>query len=127
MVRRLRRLRRLLLLAALIGALGALLQRRAATARTVAPAAPPRWPPIEFEPIASTPTQAQAPTPTPTPTAAWALPVDGECPSGFPIKAIDRSRIYHVPGGRFYERTIPERCYANQEDALADGYRAAKA
>ena len=123
MARRLRRLRRLLLLAALIGALGALLQRRAATARTVVPAAPPRWPPIEFDPIASPPAPAQAQAPR----VAWALPVDGQCPSGFPIKANDRSRIYHVPGGRFYERTIPERCYVNQEDALADGYRAAKA
>jgi len=32
-----------------------------------------------------------------------------------------------VPGGRFYERTVPERCYAHADDATADGYRAAKA
>ena len=54
-------------------------------------------------------------------------PVDGECPDGYPVKANDNSGIYHVPGGRFYGRTVPERCYARAEDAEADGYRAAKA
>lgn len=57
----------------------------------------------------------------------WVTPVDGECPAGYPIKANDNSGIFHVPGGRFYERTIPERCYADAEAAEADGYRAAKA
>ena len=59
--------------------------------------------------------------------SAWVEPVDGECPEGYPIKANDKSRIFHVPGGRFYGRTVPERCYARAEDAEADGYRAAKA
>lgn len=58
---------------------------------------------------------------------AWVLPVDGRCPDGYPIKANDNSRIFHVPGGRFYDRTVPERCYAEGAAALADGYRAAKA
>jgi len=58
--------------------------------------------------------------------ARWVEPVDGRCPEGFPIKANDNSGIFHVPGGRFYERTAPERCYARAEDAVADGYRAAK-
>jgi hypothetical protein len=57
----------------------------------------------------------------------WVAPVDGRCPEGFPIKANDNSGIFHVPGGRFYERTIPERCYADAADAEADGYRRAKA
>jgi len=135
-----RRIRRLLLLAAVVGAVGALLTRRAAAART-RPAAPPRWPPIEFESAAhesaapdTTPVAAAVTTAVTTAatapiesTATWVLPVAGDCPSGFPIKANDRSRIYHVPGGRSYERTVPERCYANPEDAAADGYRAAKA
>jgi hypothetical protein len=59
--------------------------------------------------------------------ARWVEPVDDECPDGYPIKANDKSGIYHVPGGRFYARTIPERCYASAEDAEADGFRAAKA
>ena len=57
----------------------------------------------------------------------WVAPVDGGCPDGFPIKANDNSGIFHVPGGRFYDRTVPERCYATADDALADGYRQAKA
>ena len=43
------------------------------------------------------------------------------------MKANDNSGIYHLPGGRFYERTVPERCYAAAEGAEADGYRRAKA
>lgn len=59
--------------------------------------------------------------------ARWVEPVDGRCPDGYPIKANDNSGIFHVPGGRFYERTVPERCYADAADAEADGYRRAKA
>jgi hypothetical protein len=55
------------------------------------------------------------------------VPADGRCPDGYPIKANAKSRIYHVPGGRSYDRTVPERCYASTEDAEADGYRRAKA
>ena len=61
------------------------------------------------------------------PSARWLAPKDGECPTGYPVKANDSSRIFHVPGGRFYARTVPERCYATAEDAIADGYRPAKA
>ena len=43
------------------------------------------------------------------------------------MKANDNSGIYHLPGGRFYERTVPERCYTAAEGAEADGYRRAKA
>ncbi len=56
----------------------------------------------------------------------WVAPADGNCPAGYPIKANDNSGIYHRPGGRFYDRTIPERCYATPEHAEADGYRGAK-
>ena len=59
--------------------------------------------------------------------ATWLAPLDGECPDGYPIKANDNSGIFHVPGGRFYARTVPERCYANSADAVRDGYRPAKA
>ena len=57
----------------------------------------------------------------------WVAPVASGCPDGYPIKANDNSGIFHVPGGRVYERTVPERCYATAQDALADGYRQAKA
>ena len=69
--------------------------------------------------------------PTPAPqafvaVAEWVAPVDGACPASHPVKANDNSGIFHVPGGRFYDRTRPERCYATPEAATADGYRAAK-
>lgn len=31
--------------------------------------------------------------------------------------------IYHVPGGQFYDKTKPERCYATEEEARQDGCR----
>jgi hypothetical protein len=72
------------------------------------PLAAPEWPPFDEPPM------------------RWAPAVDGECPEGYPVK-VATSGIYHVPGGRFYDRTTPQRCYASTGDAEADGYRAAKA
>lgn len=93
-----------------------------------APANAPHWSPLP--PGASRRQQRPAETATSAATAdaqRWVEPVDGECPNGYPIKANDSSKIFHVPGGRSYARTIPERCYASAEAAEADGYRAAKA
>jgi hypothetical protein len=82
---------------------------------------------------ASTRETAARPASTPAPASAapsaqrWVPPVNGACPEGYPLKANDNSGIFHVPGGRFYARTVAERCYANADDAIADGYRPAKA
>lgn len=46
---------------------------------------------------------------------------DGTCPPGYPVKA-GRSGVYHVPGGRFYQRTLPVLCFASAADAQAAGY-----
>jgi hypothetical protein len=43
-----------------------------------------------------------------------------------PVKANANSRIYHPPGGQFYERTRADRCYTDVAAAQADGYRAAE-
>jgi hypothetical protein len=60
--------------------------------------------------------------------ATWREPLDsGDCPASHPVKANDNSGIYHVPGGRFYNRTVAVRCYASPEAATADGFRPAKA
>jgi hypothetical protein len=67
------------------------------------------------------------PAPTTTTAEPWVPPVDGECPDGYPVKVNESSGIYHVPGGRFYDRASPQRCYATAEQAEADGYRRAKA
>lgn len=57
----------------------------------------------------------------------WVVPeADGSCPVSHPIKANDNSGIFHVPGGRFYDRTKAERCYVSPEAATDDGYRRAK-
>jgi hypothetical protein len=42
------------------------------------------------------------------------------------VKGNANSRIYHVPGGRFYDSTVPERCYRDESAAEADGMRASK-
>ena len=93
----------------LVGAVGyagwSLWQRQQAQT----PAAPPEWPPVPLR------------------DRSWAEPIEGACPPGFPVKANDKSGIYHRPGGRFYERTVPERCYTDAAAAEADGYRASKA
>ena len=88
----------------------------------------PEWPPLSPEPRATaTVPMAATPKAAAAPAARWVPPVDGECPEGYPVKANDNSGIFHVPGGRFYARTVAERCYVNAEDAIADGYRQAKA
>ena len=91
----------------------------------------PQRPKTTFAPVSADPSPNDAPLVTETaaedpPAATWVAPVDGACPSGYPVKGNSRTRIYHVPGGRFYDRTVPERCYATAADAEADGYRAAK-
>jgi hypothetical protein len=60
------------------------------------------------------------------PPPRWVDAVDGGCPASHPVKAKVGSGIYHLPGGQFYERTRPERCYTDAAAAEADGYRAAK-
>ena len=47
-------------------------------------------------------------------------------PASHPIKAKESSGIFHVPGGRFYDRTKPDRCYPTAAAAEADGYRRSK-
>ena len=56
----------------------------------------------------------------------WVEPVDGACPATHPVKGKPGSGIFHLPGGLFYDRTVPERCYRSAEAAEADGLRPAK-
>jgi hypothetical protein len=58
----------------------------------------------------------------------WVSPVDEwRCPKTYPIKGNinkqKRTMIYHVPGGQYYLRTKPERCYATEKDAVRGGFR----
>lgn len=58
---------------------------------------------------------------------AWVWGNGGyDCPKGFPIKGNADSGIYHVRGGAYYSRTIPEQCFATDSAARAQGYRKSK-
>jgi hypothetical protein len=122
-----RLLRRLVLASLLVGgAVFVIKKRRAPVSAGPSTAVPSRATGGARSPVAAEPrpfVSVSDPTETPT----WVPPTDGQCPDGYPIKANDNSGIFHSPGGRFYDRTVPERCYANAEAAAADGYRAAKA
>ena len=98
------------------------------------PPSPPEWPPLEpsnSPPALASAVDALVDSPDARSDAAtglWFLPTaDGSCPDSHPVKANDNSGIFHVPGGRFYDRTKAERCYATAAHAVADGYRPAKA
>ena len=72
----------------------------------------------------------QAPTAPPSAgTRPGAVPQDAwTCPLTHPIKGnfttySGERCIYHVPGGAFYGRTKPERCYVTEEEARQDGCR----
>lgn len=122
MARALTRLLAVLLPAGVVVAWSVQRSRREQAA--LAMVATPQWPPLDTRPG----TPLDTPLGTSAPNAPrWVSPVDGACPDGYPVKANDNSGIFHVPGGRFYDRTVPERCYAHADDAIADGYRAAKA
>jgi len=60
------------------------------------------------------------------PSQRWSEPAGRECPAGFEVKVKLASGIYHLPGMLAYDRTSPDRCYVNAEEAEADGFRAAK-
>ena len=115
-------LRRLVWLGLLAGA--AFAAYRKLSQRQAHSVSAPEWPPLSPEPQ---PARAEKNRKAAAPAQRWVPPVDGKCPDGYPLKANDNSGIFHVPGGRFYDRTVAERCYANADDAIADGYRPAKA
>jgi hypothetical protein len=122
--------RRTLLLVTVAVGVGALLAWRRNRATTPTPAAPPQWPdwPTPVEP-APTPTPAPAPAPAAamTATSTWVRANDdGSAPDSHPIKAKESSGIFHLPGGRFYDRTNADRCYTTAAAAEADGYRQSK-
>lgn len=113
------RLARLLKIGAVAGVAAGIARRVARSRRLEGPGSD-NWPPLEE-------TDDPAPRSGPVEFAPSGVePVDGACPPGYPIKAKSSSKIFHVPGGRSYDRTVPDRCYATEADAEADGYRKAK-
>ena len=45
------------------------------------------------------------------------------CPASHPLKGNGSSRIFHRPGESSYATTIPEFCFATEDDATAAGFR----
>ncbi len=113
-------------LGAVTGSVAAALQARAKSRHQPLPSSgtsAPTWPPLQ---PTSTPASTTLPAEPSATGTGWVEPVDGACPASHPVKGNAQSGIYHVPGGRFYERTRPERCYVDAVAAEADGFRAAK-
>ena len=59
----------------------------------------------------------------------WVEPLNDECPADYPFKGKikggsepDGDDFLHPAGGKFYDITEPNRCYAIREDAYADGF-----
>jgi hypothetical protein len=59
------------------------------------------------------------------PISPWQCPLTHVIKGNFTTYNGERC-IYHVPGGAFYEKTKPERCYASHQDAVAHGCRQSK-
>jgi len=128
-------LRRALVLLMLSAFIGAAVTYRRQRSSAGAPSEPPVWP--EFPDLHVVPPPATEPAVAADAGSAddrstddrstW-LPatVDGSIPVGYPVKVKESSGIFHVPGGRFYERTNADRHYASAEAAEADGYRRSK-
>ena len=133
-------MRRLLRALAKLGLLGGvaavvyrLVQRR--SSGPVADLSPAPWPPLtvpEETPPGSAsngaaPSSAEEPVVVPAePATSWIEPDGFACPASHPVKAKLASGVFHLPGMLHYDRTRPDRCYADAEGAEADGLRKAK-
>ncbi|MDP9419406.1 MAG: hypothetical protein M3P53_04550 [Actinomycetota bacterium] len=61
-----------------------------------------------------------------TASSSWVEPKGTTCPASHPVKAKLASGVFHLPGMMHYDRTKPDRCYADPASAEADGLRQAK-
>src|SRR2546427_430502 len=77
----------------------------------------------QSEPRSSKP--ESQPRPGVPPKDAWTCPESAPIKGNFTTYSGERC-IYHPPGGQFYGKTKPERCYATQDEARADGCRGSK-
>ena len=59
------------------------------------------------------------------PKDAWSCPGTHPIKGNFTPSSGERC-IYHPPGGQFYGKTKPERCYATEAQARQDGCRRSK-
>ena len=120
-----RRTLRIALRLAVLGVLGYAVATRLRRDQDETSVPAPSWPPLQAAPP---PPAAAAAEPVATEaTEAWVSPAsDGTCPTTHPIKAKQSSKIFHLPGMFAYDRTNPDRCYAAEDAAVADGLTKAK-
>ena len=94
-------------------------------AKAVAKASPP--PPAR---PAATPAADRKPAKKratrPIPASVWVEPTGATCPPSHPVKVKLASRLFQLPGMFAYERTRPDRCYADEAAAAAEGFTRAK-
>jgi len=57
--------------------------------------------------------------------SAWSCPLTHPIKGNFTTYSGEPC-IYHVPGGYFYGKTKPERCYLSEPGAVRDGCRRSK-
>ncbi len=69
--------------------------------------------------------QSQPARPGVPPQDAWNCPITHTIKGNFTTYSGERC-IYHVPGGQFYGKAKPERCYTTEADAVKDGCRRSK-
>jgi hypothetical protein len=60
-----------------------------------------------------------------SPMDAWTCPLTHPIKGNFTTYSGEPC-IYHMSGGQFYEKTMPERCYATEEEARRGGCRRSK-
>jgi hypothetical protein len=70
------------------------------------------------------PASAQ-PRPGVAPQDAWTCPAPQPIKGNFTPASGERC-IYHLPGGKWYGKTKPERCYTTEAEATQDGCRRSK-
>lgn len=73
-------------------------------------------------PPASSTVQVTQSRPGVFPQDSWNCPLSHPVKGNFTPHSGERC-IYHMPGGEFYSRTKPERCYVTGEEAVKDGCR----
>lgn len=57
---------------------------------------------------------------------AWIVPSGELCPPSHPVKATLARRIFRTPEMPGYDQDRPDRCYASEGDAVADGFTRAR-
>ncbi|OGE81119.1 MAG: hypothetical protein A3H72_00875 [Candidatus Doudnabacteria bacterium RIFCSPLOWO2_02_FULL_48_8] len=58
-----------------------------------------------------------------TETTSSTSPTADDCPGKIKGNISSTGKIYHMPGGAFYNRTNPEICFTTESEAQAAGFR----